>query len=150
MKLDLPPDLIALQLQEYCQHFEAGDKNALIQAIRFCFAQEIVAPEWVVAAFFRATNRWYSMDCKELGEAFDLTWQKGANVNAFKKRRRLKFRVLNEVNAARNRGRRVDDELFEEIGKPLGIGKTLVKQYLRVARRFLPAPTPKLGLRRKK
>lgn len=137
-------------MQEYRQHFEAGDKNALLQAIRFCFAQEIVAPEWVVNAFFRATNRWYSMDCKELGEAFDLAWPKGANLNALKKRRRLKFHVLNEVNAARNGGRPVDDELFEEIGKRHGLGKTLVKEYLRVAHRFVPVPTPKLGLRRKK
>jgi len=141
VKLELSQKFIACQLDEYREHFERGNKNALIQAIRFCFNQEIVAPEWVVAEFFRATNRWYNMECKELGEAFGVAWPKGANLNALEKRRRLKFAVLNAVNDARAQGRAIDDLLFEEIGQNLGLGKTLVKEYLQAARAQIEMPS---------
>lgn len=137
MRLDFPPGFEAGQLEEFRLHFEAGDKNALIRAIKFCFNQEIVAPEWVVAAFFRATNKWYSMEVKELGEAFGLARRKGVNINALKKKRRLQFAVFNAVHDARQRQIRVDDELFEAIGAKLHIGKTLAKEYLRSARAIM-------------
>lgn len=134
MKLDLPPEVIAVQLEEHRQHFERGDKSALIAAIRFCFNEEVVAPEWVVDAFFRATNKWYSMEAKELGEAFGLEWPKGKSVAAAKKKRRLKWAVHNAIWDAKLRRAPCDDELFAKIGKRLGIGVTLVKEYYASAR----------------
>ncbi len=134
MKLDLPPEYIVAQLEEYRRYFEAGDKNALFQAIGFCFNQEIVAPEWIVHAFFRAMNKWYSMQVKELGEAFGLAWPKGKSVAAARKKRRLRYAVSNDIHDEKSRGGTVDDGLFEAIGKKYGLGITLVKEYYASAR----------------
>jgi hypothetical protein len=134
VKDDIDPEVVAILLDDLRQRFEAGDRNALIQAIRRCFQCGVVAPEWVVTAFFRATNKWYQMDAKSLDDALGVAWPKGKSVAAAKKRRRLKFAVFNEINKARARGRAVDEELYQEIGRQFGIGKTLVKVYDHAAR----------------
>jgi hypothetical protein len=143
VRLDLPPELEAAMLEELRLRFEAGDGNALIRAIRLTFNQERPAPEWVVAAFFRATNRWYAMQVKSLDEALGVGWQKGKNLSAAKKRRALRFAVYNELRRTvhANPERPIDDELFEKIGGRLGIGKTLVKDYYRSARDLIEQPT---------
>jgi hypothetical protein len=134
VKLNLPPEVVEAHLEEYRERFERGDKAALFSVIRFCFNEQIVAPEWIVDAFFKATNKWYSLKAKTLDEAFNVRWPKGKSIAAAKKRQRLKFAVLSAVRAARNAGRPVDEELFEKIGRELGIGKTLAKDYLKAAR----------------
>jgi hypothetical protein len=134
MRDEVPPEIVAGLLDELRQRFEAGDKNALIQAIRRCFDFGVIAPQWVVDAFFRATNTWYQMDAKSLDEALGVAWPKGKSIAAAKKRRRLQFAVLNAVNRAKSEGRAVDGELFEQIGRRLGLGATLVKDYYRSAR----------------
>jgi hypothetical protein len=140
MKNEVPPEFVSDWLDALRQRFEAGDKNALIQAIRRCFQFGVVAPEWVVDAFFRGTNRWYQMDVKSLDEALGVAWPKGRSLAAARKRRRLQFAVLNEVNRAKSKGRAVDGELFEQIGRRLGLGATLVKDYYRAARSLMGIP----------
>jgi hypothetical protein len=143
VRLDLPPDLEAAMLEELRLLFEAGDGNALIRAIRFTFNQERPAPEWVAAAFFRATNRWYAMQVKSLDEALGVAWPKGKSIAAAKKRRALRFAVYNEIRQTLSMKPEttIDDELFEEIGGRLGIGKTLVKNFYRSARDLVEQPT---------
>lgn len=140
MKLDLPDEVIALHLEEHRRRFQAGNAAELIAAIRFCFNEEIVPPEWIVNAFFRATNDWYSMRTKELGEAFGVQWPKGKSFSAAKKKRRLKWAVDLAVTDAKMRGVPIDNELFASIGKKLGLGVTLVKEYYASARQAKRVP----------
>jgi hypothetical protein len=69
-KRDLPAKVAEASLDEFRQRFEQGESAALFAALRFCGNQELVMPEWLVTAFFKATNRWYSLECKTLDEAF--------------------------------------------------------------------------------
>jgi hypothetical protein len=138
VRLDLPPEVEAAHLDELRGRFDAGDKAALLSAIGFCFDQQIVAPDWIVAAFFRAMNRWYAMEVKELGEAFGLEWPKGKHPSAAKKMRRLSTAVYLKVHEAQHAGRALDDDLFAEIGEQLGLGKTLVKDYYKRGRFRMP------------
>lgn len=135
MKLNLSPAIEAAQIEFYRLRFEGGDEVALIQAIGFCFAQEIVAPEWIVGAFCEATNKWFSMRAKTLDEAFGVRLPKGAHFHALKQRRRLKVAVWNAVQDAKNRGRAINDKLFAEVGKSLRppIGKSRAKEYYKAA-----------------
>jgi len=143
MRDKLPPEIVAGMMEELHLRFEAGNKNALIQAIRRCGQQQMVMPEWVVDAFFRATNKWYQMDIKSLDKAIGVAWPKGKSIAAAKKRRRLQFAVLNAVSKAKSEGCAVDDQLFEQIGRRLGLGKTLVKEYYKSARALMGAPSAK-------
>lgn len=150
MRLELSPGFEDVVLNGFRQNFERGNKDALIQAIRFCFDQELVAPKWVVSAFFSATNRWYQLETKELGAALGLAWPKGKNLSAARKRRRLTCAVLIEIIKATESGHAIDDELFASVGKKFNIGKTLAKQYYREDLVHFPSLKPPSKQRRKK
>jgi hypothetical protein len=139
----LPPKIEAAMLEEMRLYFEAGDKYALLRAIRFCLNQKIVAPAWIVTAFFRATNKWYQMDVKTLDAALGVEWPKGKSMAAAKKRRKLQNAVYCAVSETRQRDpdRPIDDLLFEDVGKQFSVGKTLAKDYYRSAREFWERPT---------
>jgi hypothetical protein len=130
-KLDLPTAAIAAWLDEMRARFERGDGTALFSAIRFCANQELIFPEWVAAGFFAATNRWYTLECKTLDEAFGVKWPKGLHLAAARKRRRLEGAVWLEVTRRRNQDASVNNELFRDVGKAHGIGKTLAEEYYR-------------------
>lgn len=136
-RLKLPALFDPGELDAYRKAFEGGDANALIQAIRICFVFEEVAPQWVAAAFLSATNKWYALEVKELGEAFGVTFPKGAHLTALRKQQRLRWAVIKAIEDAEKSGRAIDEELFEQIGEKLHIGKTAVKQYYKSARELL-------------
>jgi hypothetical protein len=116
-------------------NFNAGDKNALFQAIRECGRQNIPMPEWTVNAFFAATNRWYRMDVKTLDDAFGIEWPKGKRFDAAKRNQNLSYAVyrrcfeLSNPELPPETRRRRDNQLFEDVGKEFGIGKTLASRY---------------------
>ena len=129
MSFDLPEEVSRAMLEELRQRYQAGDKSKLVAAIRFCGNHKLIMPEWVVDAFFKATNSWYNYEVKELGEALDLAWPKGAHINALKKKRKNKYAVYNRVSEAHEHGETIDINLFEQIGRELGIGRTLASEY---------------------
>jgi hypothetical protein len=136
----LPDEIVAAILDEHRARFERGHKAELLYAIRLCLDQRVVAPEWVVDAFARAMRKWGSFDVRTLDEAFGVEWPKGKSIAAARKRWRLALAARLAVSEARRAGRAVDDELFEEIGRRLGVGKTLVKEYLATARAVVERP----------
>jgi len=109
--------------------YEAGNKAALIWAVRFCHSEHIVAPDWVMLAFFKATNRWLTMEVKTLDEAFDLVYPKGKHFNAARKRRAYQLDVYYRVIELHRAGAPLDDDLYERVGREFYIGKTLTKEY---------------------
>jgi hypothetical protein len=121
-------------LEECRRFFDGGDPRALIEAIRLCFAQRMPAPEWVVEAFFTATNRWYALDAETLDESFGVAKPKG-HISAERKRRALLLAVYAAVTDAHKKGRSIDDALLEEVGRGLKppLGKTLAWDYYRKA-----------------
>jgi hypothetical protein len=130
-KLDIEASEVDGHLAELKSKFGAGDPRALLSAIASCGNQEITMPEWVVAGFFRAMNRWWGLQCKTLDEAFGVQWLKGAQLGAARKRRALEVAVWNEVTKQHNRGKPINRALFVEIGEAHGIKKTLVQELLR-------------------
>jgi len=141
LRMDIPPELEAAYLEEMRAYFNGGDRHELFRAIRFCGEQGIPMPDWVVEAFAKAMNKWYSMRAKTLDEAFSVKFPKGKHLAAAKKQRKLKFAVYHEVMKAKRQQRAVDEKLYEEIGKKLGLGKTRVGDYYRAARYVVERPT---------
>lgn len=124
MSLDLPEDLIQIYLEALRIEFTAGKKDSLLEAIRFCGNEQVIMPEWVVGAFFAATNDWYALKVKTLDDAFGCPWPKGKHLNAAKKRRDKAPAVYLMVKKAKDSGIPVDSSLFEGIASELGINKT--------------------------
>lgn len=136
-KIDLPADVVAAQLDELAAQFGDGDTPALFRAIAFCGHQQIPMPEWAVAAYFAAMNRWWTLDCASLDDAFGVHFPKSKHLAAARKKRRLQLAVYDDVEASKASSRGISASLFAEVGKRHAIGKTLAEKYCYSAKRML-------------
>ena len=119
--------------------FESGDPLALLEAVGVCGRGHVTMPEWVVAAWHKAWHKWLNYEVKELGEAFGIAWPNKKHLEAAQQKKRLAFVVNAEVERLHKSGRKIDQELYEEIGGRFGIGKTRVTEYRRYVREQLKA-----------
>jgi hypothetical protein len=117
-----------IHLNELEANFLDGDNNALILAIRHCGNEKLVMPEWVVDGFFKATNDFYKLKVKSLGEAFGMYWPKGKQFPAARKAREIGFSVYSRVREL-SQSMPIDEGLFEVVGEEFNIGKTKASEY---------------------
>lgn len=106
--------------------FEAGSGIALLGAIRICANHDLPLPQWAARAYIKAYDKVLSCTAGSWDEVFGRPYKKGTHLAALRKRRMNRIRVW---LAMKHRGERpIDEQLFEDIGKPLGLGKTLVSE----------------------
>ena len=115
-----------------------------MQAIRECARCDFVMPPWVGSAYIKAFDTILNYKSKDWNEVFGSPIPKNANLNALRKKRRLRFAVLNEVNniLSRNPWQPIDVGLFEEVGKKFCIGKTLAQEYYYSAKKIMGRSNP--------
>jgi hypothetical protein len=128
-------------LDEYERAFRAGDSYALMQAIRKCAQHDLAMPAWVAAAYIRAFDRVHNFRAKSWDAVFGKPLRKGTQLVAVRKKREKSVQVWNAVRAAHQRGRAIDDPLFATVGRELGIGLTLAKEYYSEVARRMPRRT---------
>jgi len=116
-------------LAKYEVAFRAGDSYALMQAIRKCANHDLVMPAWVADGYIRAFDRVHNYRAKSWDSVFGKPLPKGAQLSALRKKREKAAHVWNEVHTAHQRGIPIDDLLFADVGKKLGIGVSLTKKY---------------------
>lgn len=110
--------------------FEAGDKNALLGAIRICANHDLVMPEWLARAFIKGYDKVLRHDVASWDDAFGRAFPKGKHLNAARKNRNKAPAVWLKVRQLHDEGRgKAIDVAFEEVGKQLGLGKTQVSEY---------------------
>lgn len=130
---DLPPEVSAAELDDLRKKFENGHRAALISAMCWCAMQQIAMPEWVAAAFLRATREWYGCRVRSLDEAFGVQLPKGTQLAALRKKRDLQHGVHADISSLHKAGRPINKTLFREVGARYGIGATLCEEYYRSA-----------------
>lgn len=128
MPLNLPQDVIDGHLDELKCAFEKGRIDTLFSAIRFCGNEGIPMPEWVVAAFFRATNAWFSMHAHTLDEAFGISSPTVKRFHAKQRRRKLQPVIYQDVERRHSEGENINTQLFASIGKKYSIGSTVASE----------------------
>lgn len=131
----------ALKTIEARRHIvEAGDGYEVLACIRKCVTHGVVAPEWLAYAFNRRYDAVLNCKAKSWDDplSFGKPYKKGANLNAMRKRRLLRFAVWNEARRLLNESPQmpIDEYFFEVIGKPFNIGKTLASEYYYEAKQF--------------
>lgn len=141
----LPPDLremvmgvnVADCLLDLEQEFAAGDISAALKVVHLCVMlgePPEVWPGWARDYFVNVCNSGYEGELKSWDEVF------GTPYTSEKYRRKVRdehfpWVIYESVKAATKDGRPIDDKLFEEIGRKLGVGgKTLVKELYAKAR----------------
>lgn len=132
-RLDISPEIEAGHLeQDLRKQFEATTGNArisaLFSAIRFCGNQQIPMPEWVVQAFFSATNDWFSARVCGLSEAFQEKTFTPKRLRQLRLRKLAKPQVFSAVKRAKESGAAIDVSLFDRLEKEFGLGKTVLQE----------------------
>ena len=143
--MKLREDIVQRQLDEYRVDFEAGSADALMHALMFCAKNKLVMPDWVDLELHQAWHRFINRTADDLGTAFGITWPKGKHKAAYLKKRRLQFAVYFRAVELLRQNRSIDESLFADIGRELGIGKRLVSEYYYSAK-ALSEHRPAIGL----
>lgn len=109
--------------------YRESDASKLISAVIYCGEHKVIMPEWVVQELRAKTEPWFKHDVKDLGEALGVQLPKGAHLNKLKQRARYQGVVYTRVVYAQRCGKALHNDLFDEIGSALGIGKTRAAEY---------------------
>lgn len=113
------------------QQFEAGEREALFQAIWHSSQNGKPLPKWATDAFAQSYATWVREEAATLGEAFEVPDRKHLGEKRKrnnKRRNELQNKVIAQVWNAQSAGLVVDEHLFESVGQKLGAGKTVVKE----------------------
>ena len=124
------------------KRYEAGDKAALLDALRWCLAFNVLAPDWVRAHVNSALIRYLLYEAATLDEAFSVVRSKDPRSLAAGRRAvKLIGEVTMYISSQQKAGSKLDDEFFAAVGRKFGIGKTTVKEYWRKGREAFSFPT---------
>jgi len=129
---DLPKEILEECLQDMEEKYNAGDKNQLLKAVRFCGRQKMVMPEWVVKSFHESTNEWYSLRVQTLDEAFGLCWPKGKQINAARKKREKGLAVYYAIRALHEEDKNENPltmNTFHKVGEKFEISGATASDY---------------------
>lgn len=140
------------------ERFSKGDRGALFSAIRVASVHGLPLPAWAAEAFVRGYNQVLNCRIDSWDEAFGKPFRKGAHLSALRKKRESRMAVLLAVQEAIENDETICSELFERVGRPLGLGKTLTEEFYYEALKLFPymgkrptIPSPKpLPRKRKK
>jgi hypothetical protein len=113
-------------------HETEVDKNKYILPALFeCAMDGLPIPAWCAQAFINAFRDVRHYREKSWDDVFGKPHPKGMQIAAKRRKKMLEFAVLGRVREikAENPDTPIDESLFEEIGKELGICKTLVGEY---------------------
>lgn len=119
------------RLEFEAKRFNGGDKMALLAAIRICANHDLPLPPWTSSAYIAAYDRVLNCRAKSWDSVFGKPYPAGVHLAARRKRREKSFAVYNEVKRilASAPDTPIDEHLFERVGKPLGLGKTLAGEF---------------------
>jgi len=101
--------------------FEGGEKRALLNAIYYCCLLKRPLPEWLQLAFLDAHDSATGYDIKSWNDAFGRPHPKGTHVIKEKRHFEIRNVIMQRVQELASE-MPIDKDLFEKIGKELGIG----------------------------
>jgi len=112
---------LAKVLEILKESLEGGDKSALLDAIYYCCLMKRPLPEWLRLAFLGAYDSKTGYEIKSWDDAFGQPHPKSAHLKKEKRNFEIRHVIMQRVQELVSE-KPVDKELFEKIGKDLGIG----------------------------
>jgi hypothetical protein len=101
--------------------FERGNKGVLLNTLCQCCLEKRPLPEWVREAFIDVHNSVMEYKIESWDDVFGPMHPKGTHVGKERRELEIGYRVVGRVVELR-RKRRVDKDLYKEIGMELKIG----------------------------
>lgn len=118
------------RLKELELLFDKGNKQSLMDAIYICASCGLPMPGWVALQYSKA---WADIVVfakhKSWDNVFGLPYPKGGHINSIRKERRLKIKVFSRIEDLVADGMKIDESLFNSVGKEFAICKTLASEY---------------------
>lgn len=112
---------------------EAGDGFAILACVRDCLTNGLVAPAWLSYAFNKKYDavKNYRASSWDSPLSFGRPYKKGAHLAARRKKWVKSLAVYLEICEIRKRApdTPIDKRLFEDVGRPMGLGGTLTEEY---------------------
>lgn len=116
-------------LEQCARDYCAGDKTALAHTIAICAKHGVALPNWASDAYVTGYRNIANFHSKTWDSIFGTPVPKGKQLSALRKRRQKAFLIWNEIQYLHERGRSIDNDLFDEIGEKFGVGATVAKEY---------------------
>ena len=119
----------ATQIEGKRAAIEAGDGDALLEAIMDVVLSRKAFPEWLAYSVARAIRGYTHHKASTLDEAFGVSRPQGYRRKAVQARWDGALPVVQDVMHLQKAGVPVDDGLFEAVGELHGIGKTTASKW---------------------
>jgi hypothetical protein len=116
--------LAKINLEELYNNYQAGDKQALLEAMHLCMGHAIPLPLWCKTAFSSACREVYDYKAKSWDDVFGHPHPKGMHLGAKREEREKYLQVCQRILQIKkdDPSRAIDGDLFETVGKEFGIG----------------------------
>jgi hypothetical protein len=121
-------EYLAETLKILKRKFDGGRKAALLMAIRSCCWMRRPLPEWARLAFLQAYDSATGFDIKSWDEVFGRPHPKGTHLAKEKKYLAVRSLIWERVRASKAMGKPINKELFEGIGKDLGVAGSVASE----------------------
>jgi hypothetical protein len=108
-------------LEKQRKRYEAGDKSALIYCMEHCLRNHTAIPEWVETAFLRGCQDVRNLKVKSWDDVFGRRLKKGARLATERRNSDLVGHIYSRVGELRDAGESINKNLFDRLGKELGI-----------------------------
>ena len=115
-------------LDVYREQYKEGNNNCILLAIFECASTGLPIPEWCANALIKAHREIKQHKANSWDDVFDTPQPRDTHLGAKLKQKETGF-IVYEMVKNRPFGDLIDDALFDDIGKELGISKTAVKDY---------------------
>jgi hypothetical protein len=103
---------------------------ALAHAIAICANLGVALPKWAAGVYIASYKNLLNYHSPSWESIFGPPTPKGQQLDKLRKRHLNSFRVAYEIQRRHRDGAPIDDQMFAEVGRELGIGgATLVKDY---------------------
>jgi hypothetical protein len=119
-------EYLAETLKILKRKFDGGHKAALLMAIRYCCWMRRPLPEWARLTFLQAYDSGF--DIKSWDEVFGRPHPKGTHLAKEKKYLAVRSLIWERVRASKAMGKSINKELFEGIGKDLGVAGSVTSE----------------------
>jgi len=128
---------LATELQACERDFLDGDRMALAHAIAVCATLGKTLPKWAARAYVAGYSAIIHYRSESWESIFGPTKPKGKHLAALRKQSEKSLSIWQEILRQHEAGTPIDDQLFEEVGRANGIGKTVAKSYFAAAKQVV-------------
>ena len=130
-------EALLIGLDGYKLKVDSGNSLAIISAFRYCIMNDLDIPYWLGDSFMVVTNKFFSLECKGLDEAFGTEWPKGLHIKSARKKRKYKFAVYNFITLQHDKGNPIDENMFERAGAEFNLSASTARDYYYEAKAVL-------------